>query len=55
MIDARNNDNKSFRIFCVKEPDYLMKIMVVWMTHDELEGTKTRRYFIDSSGMKEKK
>ena len=30
-----------------------MKIMVIWMKLDELEGTKTRRYSIDRSEIKE--
>ena len=55
MIEARTRYNKPFRIFCMKEPDYVMNIMVSWMTLDELEGAKTRRYFIDRSGTKETK
>ena len=39
----------------MKEPDYAMKIMVSWMTLDELEGARKRRYFIDISGTKETK
>ena len=38
----------------MNNPDYVMKIMESWMKLDELEGTKIRRYLIDSSGMKEK-
>ena len=37
----------------MKDPDCVMKIMASWMTVDELEGARTRRYFIDSSGTKE--
>ena len=37
----------------MKEPDFLIKIMTSRMTLDELEGTKTRRDLIYSSGMKE--
>ena len=55
MVEARTQDNKLFIIFCMKDPDYLMNIMVSWMTLDELEGAKTRRYFIDSIGTKETK
>ena len=51
MLEAINQDNNSFQIFCMKEPDYVMNIMVSWMTLRELEGAKTRRDFIDSSGM----
>ena len=44
MLEARTQENKPFRIFCMKEPDYVMKIMANWMTLDELDGTKTRKY-----------
>ena len=33
----------------------MMKIVASLMTLDQLEGAKTRRDFIDSSGTKEKK
>ena len=55
MIEARTEDNKLFKIFCVKQTDYLMKMMVSWMKFYELEGAKKRRDFIDSSGMKQTK
>ena len=32
-----------------------MKMMESSMTHDELEGANTRKYFIDRSGTKETK
>ena len=48
----RTEDNKLFKTFCMKDPDYVMKIMVSWMTLDELEGARTRRYFIARSGKK---
>ena len=37
----------------MKELNYSMKITTRWMTLDELQGTKTRIYFIDSSGTKD--
>ena len=43
-------DNKLSEIFRMKEPDYVMKIMVIWITLDGLEGARTRRDFIDGSG-----
>ena len=52
MIEVRTEDNKLFKTFCMKDPDYVMKIMVSWMTLDELEGARTRRYFIARSGKK---
>ena len=39
----------------MKDMDYVMKAMTSWMTLDELEGARTRRDFIDSSGTKETK
>ena len=39
----------------MKYPDYLMKIMAGWITRDELECTRTRRYFIDRSGINDTK
>ena len=39
----------------MKETDYVMKIMVSWMTLDELEDARTIIYFIDISGTKETK
>ena len=55
MFEARTQENKSFRMFCMKEPDYVIKIMASWITLDELEGAKTKRALIESSGMKETK
>ena len=37
----------------MKEMDFVMKVMEIWMTLDELYGARTRRYFIDSSGTKD--
>ena len=39
----------------MKEPDYVMKIMASWMTHDKIESARTRIYFIDISGTNETK
>ena len=55
MIEVRIEGNKLFKIFCMKEPNYAMKIMVSWRTLDKLEGTTTRIYFIDISGTNETK
>ena len=49
----RTEDNKLFKIFCMKEMDYVMNIVASWITLDELEGARTRKYFTDSSGTKE--
>ena len=53
MIEKITEDKKLSKIFCTKDTDYVMKIMETWTTLDELEGARTRRYFIDSSGTKE--
>ena len=55
MIEARTKDNKSLKIFCMKEIDYAMKIMASWMAIDELEGARTRKYSIDIIRTKERK
>ena len=36
MIEATAQDNKLLRIFCMKDPDYLMKIMASWVKLGEL-------------------
>ena len=53
MIEARTEDNKLFKLFCMKKLDYIMKIMTSWMKIDELEGARTRRDFTESSGTKD--
>ena len=55
MIEARTEDNKLFEMFCMKDMDCAMKIMASWMTLDELDSARTRRYFIDISGTKDTK
>ena len=55
MKEARTEDNKLFKKTFIKYPDYVMKIMASWMTLDELEGARTIRYLVDSSGTKETK
>ena len=39
----------------MKDPDYVANIMASWMKLDDLEGTKTIRYFTESNDMKEDK
>ena len=55
MIETKIQDNKLFIILCMKYPDYVMKIIASCMTLDELDCTKKRRDFIESSGTKETK
>ena len=44
MIEAKTQDNKSFIIFCMKEPYYAMNIMASWMTLDELGGAQRQHW-----------
>ena len=46
MPEAINQENKMIQIFFMKEPDYVVNIMVSWMTLDELDGAKTKRDFM---------
>ena len=55
MIEAITEENTLFKIFIMKDPDYAMKIMGSWMTLDELDGARTRIYYIYISGMKDTK
>ena len=55
MIDARTKENKSFRLFCIKDPNYVMNIMAIFIPLDDLEVTNTRRDCIYRIGLKEKK
>jgi hypothetical protein len=50
MLEAKTEEGKPFRIFCFKEPDYVMKIMATWMTLDELEDHPTRREYKGPNG-----
>ena len=54
-MKTRTEDNKLFKMFCMNDPDYAMKVLASWMTIDELEGARKREYFIDSSGKKDTK
>ena len=38
-------EGKSFNVFCLKEPEYVMKIMDTCMTLKELDGADTRREY----------
>ena len=50
MIMAANEEGKPFKIFCFKEPDYVMNIMASWMTLDELEGANSKRVYKGVNG-----
>ena len=34
MLETITQDNKLFKIFCIKEPYSVMKIMAIWMLDD---------------------
>ena len=42
-ITEEGPEGKVFKIFCFKEPYYVMKIMATWMTLEELDGADNRR------------
>ena len=41
VMTEEGPQGKPFKIFCFKEPDYIMKIMATWMTLDELPEANT--------------
>ena len=49
MIEARTEDKKLFRIFFMKDPDYVMIIMAGWVILYELEGASKISNFIYSN------
>ena len=55
IIEARTEDIKLFKKFCMKYPDYVIKIMASWVILDELEVARTRKYFIDGNDTKDMK
>ena len=42
IVDARTQENMSFRIFFMKDPDCVMEIIASWITLGDSEDTKTR-------------
>ena len=44
-ITEEDPEGKAFKIFCLKEPEYAMKIMVTWMTMEELDRVDTRQEY----------
>ena len=38
MLEASTEDGKPFRVFFLKYPEYVMKVMASWMTLDDLGG-----------------
>ena len=42
MLEA-SIDGLHFQVMCMKEPNYVMKIMCKWITLDDFEGGQTRR------------
>ena len=53
MLEAITEEGpevKAFKIFCFKEPEYVMNIMATWMTLEELDGADTRREYKGRDG-----
>ena len=50
MVMAATKEGKPFKIFCFKEPDYVMKIMASWMMLNELERGNTKRFYKGANG-----
>ena len=40
-LEMTTDEGKAFKIHCMKEPDYIMKLMTSWMTLNNLEGANT--------------
>ena len=41
MLETKTDEGKTFKIFCMKEPDYVMELMASLITLNELRGDKT--------------
>jgi hypothetical protein len=50
VMTEEGPQGRPFKIFCFKEPDYVMKIMATWMTLDELPGADTRQDYKGQDG-----
>ena len=44
-ITEEGPEEKAFKIFCFKEPEYVMNIMVTWMTLEDLDGADNRQEY----------
>ena len=44
-ITEEGPKGKTFEIFCLKEPEYVMKIMATLMALEELDGEDTRQEY----------
>ena len=42
-ITEEGPESKAFKIFCFEGPEYVMKIMAIWMTLEELDRADTRQ------------
>ena len=49
-ITEEDPEGKIFKIFCFKEPEYVMKIMATWMTLEELDRADNRREYKGRDG-----
>ena len=44
-FDIKTDEGKSINIYCMKEPYYVIKLMISWMTLNNSEGANTKRYW----------
>ena len=42
-LETKIDEGKAFKIHCMKEPEYVMKMMALWMALNNLEGANTKR------------
>ena len=45
ILLANSTTGHRFHFFCFKKPNYVMKVMLSWMTLEELEGGKIHRIY----------
>ena len=43
FLEMKTYEGNFFKIHCVKESNYVMKLMSLWMTLSDLEGANTKR------------
>ena len=42
-MEVKTDEGFFFKIHCMKEPDYVMKLVELWMRLNDLEGANTKR------------
>ena len=49
-ITEEGPEGKAFKIFCFKEPEYVMKILATWISLEDLDGADTRQEYKGRDG-----